>query len=165
MVIGCCGSGKSTFSRRLAEQTSLPVYHLDQYYWKANWREAKKSEWEPIVEDLAKKESWIIDGNYKSTMDIRIQEADTIIYLDRSTPVCLWRVIKRIFKYHGKVRPDMPAGCRERFDWDFLHYVAVFNLIQRRPLLNKIGDLGPDKSVHVLRSNASVDKYLHKHFK
>ena len=29
IVIGCPGSGKSTFSRALHELTDLPLYHLD----------------------------------------------------------------------------------------------------------------------------------------
>ncbi len=35
MVIGCCGAGKSTFSKKLGEHTNLEVIHLDQHYWKA----------------------------------------------------------------------------------------------------------------------------------
>jgi len=162
MVIGCCGSGKSTFSRKLAEHTSLPIYHLDQYYWKPNWTETPTSQWEPIVTKLANKPSWIIDGNYGGTMDIRIKEADTIIYLDRSTPVCLWRVIKRISKYRGQVRPDMPPGCEERFDLEFLHYVATYNLIRRKSLLKKINALKAKKEVQIFKSDKEADKYLQK---
>ena len=33
MVIGCPGSGKSTFSRKLHKLTGIPLYHLDLMYW------------------------------------------------------------------------------------------------------------------------------------
>ena len=98
LVIGCCGAGKSTFSRKLHNIINLELIHLDQYYHKPNWEEPEKREWEGIVNNLVQKLSWIMDGNYKGTFDIRFKEADTIIYLDYSTLKCLWRVIKRIIK-------------------------------------------------------------------
>ncbi len=162
MVIGCCGSGKSTFSSKLAGITQLPIYHLDQYYWKPNWTEMDKPAWELIVQKLANKTHWIIDGNYGGTLDIRIKEADTIVFLDRSTIVCLWRVIKRIIKYHGQVRPDMPKGCKERFDWDFLHYVAIFNLTRRKGILRKIDAAKSGKEVLVFKSDHACERYLRK---
>ena len=121
LVIGCCGAGKSTFSTKLQSALNLELIHLDQYYHKPNWEEPEKEQWEGIVNNLVQKPTWIMDGNYKGTFDIRFKEADTIIYLDYSTLKCLWRVIKRIVKYHGTVRPDMPKGCEERFDLEFLH--------------------------------------------
>lgn len=165
MVIGCCGSGKSTFSSKLAEQTALPLYHLDQYYWKPNWTETETKQWEKIVKELAEKPAWIIDGNYGGTMDIRLKEADTIIYLDRSTLVCLWRVIKRIIKFHGRVRPDMPEGCKERFDWDFLHYVTIYNISRRKSILKKINSVAEDKDIRILKSDSDTAEYLRKHIK
>ena len=130
MIIGCCGSGKSTLARRLHLITKLPLYHLDQYYWKKNWTETPKDEWELIVRDLAEKEEWIIDGNYGGTFQPRMDRADTVIYLNYNTVKCLARVTKRVLKYHGKVRPDMPDGCPERFDFEFFHYVATYNMIR-----------------------------------
>ena len=85
MVIGCGGAGKSTFSKKLGQLTGLEVIHLDQYYWKPNWEESDKEEWNQLATQLATKPSWIMDGNYGGTMDIRIARADTIIYLDFST--------------------------------------------------------------------------------
>jgi hypothetical protein len=70
MVIGCCGSGKSTLSLKIQRITGLPLFHLDQYYWQPNWSEPSKEKWEKIVADLANKEEWIIDGNYGGTMDL-----------------------------------------------------------------------------------------------
>jgi len=116
MVIGCCGSGKSTFSKQLKAMLNLELIHLDQYYWKPHWVESDSAEWSNKVQELANKEAWIMDGNYAGTMKWRIARADTIIYLDRSTLTCLWRVIKRTIQHYGKSRPDMPEGCKERFD-------------------------------------------------
>jgi len=160
MILGCCGAGKSTLARKLATITNLPLYHLDQYYWKENWTETPKAEWEPIVEELANKESWIIDGNYGGTFKPRMDRADTIIFLKYSTIQCLYRVTKRIIKYHGKVRPDMPEGCRERFDLEFFHYVATYNLIRGKSIQNRLNDLSKHKKVIVLKSDKEVASFL-----
>lgn len=160
MVIGCCGAGKSTFSRELHSITSLELIHLDSYYWKSNWTETKKEEWKETVSELSLRDSWIIDGNYGGTMDIRIARADTIIYLDFPTMACLWRITKRTFKYYNKTRPDMPEGCPERIDLDFYMYVATFNWKRRKSLLKKLNDLPGNKQLVVLRNNTEITNYL-----
>lgn len=160
MVIGCCGAGKSTLARKIHAMTEIPIFHLDQLYWKPNWEETAKKEWEPMVHELSNKEAWIIDGNYGSTMDQRIQRADTIIYLDFSTLQCLWRITKRIWKYHGRVRPDMTEECRERFDLGFYHYVATFNLLRRKPILKKLEQAKNNKKIHIFKNDKETERYL-----
>jgi len=162
LVLGCCGSGKSTFSKRLAQLTSLPIIHLDQHYWKANWVESTPEEWEPAVKELANGPSWIMDGNYASSLDVRLEKADTVIYLDQSTLKCLWRITRRILKYRGQTRPDMPEGCYERFDLEFYHYVAVFNLVRRKKVLDKINKFKEHKLVQVFGSDKSSEAWLNK---
>jgi len=161
MIIGCCGSGKSTLSRKLHEITNLPLHHLDQYYFKPNWTETPKEEWNEIIKNLAHKEEWIIDGNYGGTMDIRFNYADMVIYMDYSTIRCLWRVLGRIWKYHGKVRPDMPEGCAERFDLDFLHYVATYNLLRRKKFLAKLNTLQHEKRIYHIKNDNDIKTLLY----
>ena len=129
LVIGCCGAGKSTLSKKLSDQLELPMIHLDKVYWKANWVESPKEEFEKKVKELIQNEAYVMDGNYSSTLAMRLKEADTLVYLDYPTWTCFWRVIKRIIKYHGTTRPDMTEGCHERFDFGFLHYVLAFKWI------------------------------------
>ena len=160
LVIGCCGSGKSTFSKKLQAVLNLELIHLDQYYHKPDWQEPEKEQWERLVSRLVQKPSWIMDGNYKGTFDIRFKEADTIIYLDYSILKCLWRVIKRIVKYHGTVRPDMPKGCEERFDLEFLHYVATFNFKNRKGIIERLNSVKEDKKVYVFKTDKEADLYL-----
>lgn len=160
MIIGCCGSGKSTLSHRIRQVTNLPLYHLDQYYWKPNWTETPREEWEPIVSDLAARDEWIIDGNYGGTMEIRIRRADTIIFMDISTVTCLWRVLIRTWKNYGRERPDMPEGCKERFDFDFLHYVAMYNMLRRKKYMSMMERLKVEKSVYIIRSDKDVERML-----
>ena len=162
MVIGCGGAGKSTFSKKLGKLTSLEVIHLDQHYWKPNWTESTTTEWTKVVKDLSEKPEWIMDGNYSSTMDLRIPKTDTIIYLDYSTIQCLWRITKRILKYKGQQRPDMSVGCKERFDLEFYHYVATYNLVRRKKLLEKINRFKEEKEILVFKNDQESEAYLQK---
>ena len=43
MVIGCSGSGKSTFSRALHDKTNIPLYYLDMLFWNADKTTVEKS--------------------------------------------------------------------------------------------------------------------------
>ena len=127
LVIGCCGSGKSTFSKKLQSILKIEVIHLDQYYHKPNWEEPEEEEWEKTVNKLVKKPSWIMDGTYIESLDKRIEKCDTVIYLDYSILKCFFRVVKRVFADYGKKRSDMAQGCKESIDLSFLKFVLTFN--------------------------------------
>lgn len=160
LILGCCGAGKSTFARALHKKTGLDLIHLDQLYWKPNWTETEPEEWATIIKDVVKKPSWIMDGNYGGTLDIRTAEADTIVYLDYSTVKCLFRVCKRIIKHHGKTRPDMTDGCPERFDLEFLHYVAVFNFVKRKGILRRMKEVETEKQCFIFKNDADASQFL-----
>ena len=160
LVIGCCGAGKSTFSKKVQSILNLEIIHLDQYYHKPNWEETEQDEWEKIVNSLVQKPSWIMDGNYASSFDIRFKYADTIIYLDYPTILCFWRVIKRIVKYYGKVRSDIQQGCKERFDLEFLYFVATFNYKNRIGIIEKLNLIKNEKKVYILKTDKAADLCL-----
>src|SRR5690348_15420953 len=92
-VIGCGGAGKSTLARALGEIFSLPVLHLDAFYWSAGWVAPQHEDWVGIHSELVSRPRWIIDGNYNMTMDERLAAAQMIVFLDISWPVCLWRAV------------------------------------------------------------------------
>ena len=160
LVIGCCGAGKSIFSKKLQSILKLELIHLDQYYHKPNWEEPKKDEWEKTVHTLVQKPSWIMDGNYSETMDIRIKSADTIIYLDYPILKCFWRVIKRVFKYNGIQRSDMANGCKEEFDLEFLYFVLTFNTRFRKEIIQKLNLVKDTKKICVFKTDKQADKFL-----
>ena len=160
LVIGCCGAGKSTFSKKLQSILKLELIHLDQYYHKPNWEEPEKDEWERTVYSLAQKSSWIMDGNFSETMDVRIKSADTIIYLDYPTVKCFWRVIIRIFKYYGVMRSDMANGCKEQFDLAFLRFVLTFNSKFRKGFIQKLNLVKDEKKVLIFKTDKQADKFL-----
>lgn len=126
LVIGSPGAGKSTFARKLAERTGLPLIHLDAEFHLPGWVDRETGEWLARVDRLLEGERWIIDGNYGGSLERRLARADTAILLDYPTWLCLWRVVRRIATLHGRVRPDAAPGCPERWDLPFLAYVARF---------------------------------------
>ena len=127
LIIGPCGSGKSTLARELAPRLGLPLVHMDQLGWQAGWVETEKAELHARLADAVAQEAWLIEGNYGSTLAPRLERADTVIYLDFPIRLCLWRLTRRIVSHRGQSRPDMPAGCPERFDLGFFWYVMNWN--------------------------------------
>ena len=160
LIIGCGGAGKSTLARALGEKTGLPVIHLDKLFWKPGWVESTQEEIDGIIQREISKDRWIIDGNYNRTLTMRMERCDTVIYLDFSRFACLRGVIKRILTTHGTVRPDMGAGCPERFDLDFLKWVWNFNKTKRRQYHEMLNSL-EDRNVIILRSRQEAKAFLH----
>jgi adenylate kinase family enzyme len=160
LVIGISGAGKSTLSRVLAERTGLPLIHLDKEYWRPGWTITPRAEWRPKVEELAARERWVMDGNFDSSLDLRLPRADTLIWFDYPTLLCLWRAMKRVARSYGMVRSDMGADCPERIDLDFLRYIWRFNRIQRPRILRQIADHGRHLTPIVLRRDREVRALL-----
>jgi adenylate kinase family enzyme len=127
MIVGPCGAGKSTVSHVLAAKLGLPLIHMDQLNWQPGWVDEGNDRLRGLLAPEVAKERWLIEGNYASTMEMRLSRADTIVYLDYPVPLCLWRLMKRIVTSYGRSRPDMPEGCPERFDAKFLLYVINWN--------------------------------------
>lgn len=114
LLIGSGGAGKSTLARKMSKQLNITAFHLDKLLWKPNWQMTPKPEQAIIVNNLVRQDSWIIDGNYNGTLDIRVAAADTIVFLDRSRFVCIYQVFKRLLQYRGTSRPDMQDDCPEK---------------------------------------------------
>ncbi|WP_421508216.1 hypothetical protein [Erwinia rhapontici] len=141
LVVGCPGSGKSYIAKKLSELTSIPVVHLDQYYWLPGWRRIDNSEWSDIVDNLVSKPTWIMDGNYSGTLAMRLVSADTVIHLDYPTWLCIWRVIRRtMIGWRGNRGNELAPGCEERFDLAFLVFVFNYRKKYRERDLAKMAD-------------------------
>ncbi|PSR33577.1 MAG: AAA family ATPase [Sulfobacillus benefaciens] len=134
-IIGSPGAGKSTLAWQLGEILGLPVFHLDRLFWKPGWIPSPKSLWIAMQSTLVTQDSWIIDGNYGSTLHIRVAAADTIIFLDFPRYICLGQAVKRAWQYRGTIRPDMAQGCPEKIDREFLQYIWRFPFSERPQIL------------------------------
>lgn len=126
LVIGSPGAGKSTLARDIAARTDLPLFNLDRIFWLPGWTERDRDEGRAELANVLAQDRWIIDGNYGSSLPMRIARADTVVWLDYPTHLCLIRAIKRWWPYRGHTRPDMTEDCPERLDIEFLIYILTF---------------------------------------
>ncbi|HKG48138.1 MAG TPA: DNA topology modulation protein [Pyrinomonadaceae bacterium] len=160
LVIGSGGSGKSTVAARLGELLNLEVNHLDKFYWSPGWVKPEPDEWLKTVTELTNKESWIIDGNYSGTLELRLRKCDTIVFLDLPRVLCLWRIVKRYFLYRGGSRPDMAEGCRENLNFEFVNWVWNYHRRSRPKVIRLLREHAGEKQIYWLRSGNEVNKFL-----
>lgn len=113
-----------------------------------------------IQENIVLDEEWIIDGNYGETMDIRLQAADTIIFMDIHKIICIYRAIKRAFQYRNKTRADMVEGNNERIDFNFYRWIWNYPKDKRPEILEKLYHLKEDKQIIILSSLKEVRNFL-----
>lgn len=133
LVMGPPGSGKSTLARRLGAERGLPVFHLDQAFWQPGWIETPAGDFRAEVARIAALPAWVIDGNYTaSTLEPRFSAADTMVYLDVPSWLCVLRILWRIASSYGRVRADSAPGCPERLDWGFVRYAWEWNRVRRQ---------------------------------
>lgn len=160
LVIGCSGAGKSTFAVDLAALTGLPLVHLDKEFLRPGWTMPPRAEWRARVAELSAPSAWILDGNFDSSLDLRLPRADTLIWFDLPRHLCLRRVAKRIITSYGQVRPDMGPGCPEELDVPFLKWIWNFNRTER-PQMQAMLDLhGPHLDPIVFRRDRDVRAFL-----
>ena len=89
IIIGCPGSGKTTFAEKLQRIINLPLYYLDAIWHKPDRTHISREEYDNKLSEIFQTEEWIIDGNYSRTIEERIQNSDTIFLFDLPTRVCL----------------------------------------------------------------------------
>lgn len=159
MVIGSPGSGKSTFSIKLSRIIARPLIHLDKEYWNNGWIETPRKEWIEKQRCLISGDEWIVDGNYGGTMDIRLEKADTVICFELSRIVCLMSYFKRVITNINKVRPDMPEGCPEKFDFEFMKYIWNFKGASSQININRI-EKSKDKQIIVFKNRRAAKQYI-----
>lgn len=160
LIIGSSGAGKSTLARRLSEKTGLPLVHLDRLFWKPNWVETDKEEWKRILEVALAGDSWIIDGQFGGTLEMRLEKCDTVIFLDLPRAVCVYRVLKRVVTYKKGKRPDMADGCDEKFDWQFLKWVWNFPEKSRPKIEERLAKRQNTITIFRLKSAIEVEEFL-----
>lgn len=162
LIIGSGGAGKSTLARQMGILLGLPVIHLDQLYWQPGWIETPREIWLEKVLEIVQTPSWIMDGNFGSTLDIRLQAADTAILLDMPAWLCILRVLKRQLMYRNQTRPDMGAGCPEKVDWEFLQWIWRFPHDDRPEIERKLAYHRHTKRIIVLRTSREMNRLLHQ---
>ncbi len=160
-IIGNPGSGKSTLGLKLHKILGLPLYHLDQYFWKPGWVEPDRDEYQKIHNQLCDRPEWIIEGVSTSFFSYRAEKADVIIFLDIPRYISFYRVFKRALTCWGKVYFSSAKGCPERRpDIKFLTFIWKFNRI-RKPIIEDLLEKYKDqKKIFVVRNKKELAELI-----
>ncbi|MBQ2546438.1 MAG: topology modulation protein [Clostridia bacterium] len=162
LVIGGCGAGKTTFAKKLAAITGLPLTHLDVLGWRGDWEKVPRGEFDEALAAVLREERWIIDGNYTRSLPERLRRADMVFWFDLPGIACLAGVVGRVIRNHGQARDDMGGNCRETLDRErfaFFRYALTMNR-KIRPRIRAALDDAPGVEVTVFHARRQADRYL-----
>jgi adenylate kinase family enzyme len=162
VIIGNGGAGKSTLARQLGAALHVDVTHLDSVYWKPHWLPMPESEMNAAQKHLVAREGWIIEGQFKHTLDAFLQAADMIIFLDFPLLLCLYRILRRHLRYAGRSRPELGEEYPEILTLNFVWRVLKFSLYARAEVLKKIDQYAQGQKVIILRTPQQVKRFLSK---
>jgi len=154
-IIGCGGSGKTTVGRRLAEALHAPVTHLDAVYYDDEWNTLPKEKFAALQEELVAQDHWVIDGNYASTLPIRLRRATMVIFLDLSPMTCLTGIAQRRLRYGGG--QNDATGVYDRVNWGFIKYVWTFRRTMGPRVRKLIAEHATHADVHIVRSRRAAN--------
>jgi adenylate kinase family enzyme len=139
-IFGRPGSGKSTFALKLHKKMSLPVYHLDRYFFVANWVARDYEEFLLAQHDIVDQDQWIVDGNSLQSLEIRYARAQICLYFNYSRWICLFRIIKRFFTKDSAIK-DRAEGCKENIRFGLIKYMWTFEQRLNGRLIYQIAEL------------------------
>ncbi|HLZ85256.1 MAG TPA: hypothetical protein VKQ54_16955 [Caulobacteraceae bacterium] len=159
-IVGCSGGGKSTLARAVGAALGLPVVHLDALFWRPGWVESAPEPFRAAVDAALAGDRWVSDGVFTSVAHINLARADTIVWLERPIPLCLWRAFWRALTSLGRTRADLAPGCPERIDLAFYHYILTWNRAPRARLQDAIDLFGRHARLIRLRDDREIASWM-----
>lgn len=157
-IVGCGGSGKSYVARELGRLLDAPVTHLDAVYYDDEWNPLPMEKFEALQRELVAAPRWVIDGNYNSTLQVRLEAADTVIFMDMPTRSCLWGIISRQLRHGGG--QNTRNGVYNRINRDVVRYVAGYRRKMRPRVQAKIDQFAGHAQVITLTSRRRTRRFL-----
>lgn len=155
IVIGCPGSGKTTFAEKLNNLTGLPLYYLDAIWHKPDKTHIPREEFDQRISEIFVTPEWIIDGNYNRTIEMRLKECDTVFLFDLPTEVCLQGATERI----GKGRYDLP-WLEKELDPEFEEFIKDFPKTSLPQIYELIEKYKKEKHIIIFKSRKESDNYI-----
>ncbi|MFW9843080.1 MAG: AAA family ATPase, partial [Candidatus Thorarchaeota archaeon] len=99
-------------------------------------------------------------GNYTSTLKMRADTADTLIFLDMTRRMSYFRVITRYLKNRGRTRSDVTEGCPEKLDWDFIKWIWNYPSTRKPKILDFLGRMRETRNVYILNNQREIKEFL-----
>lgn len=157
IVIGCPGSGKTTFANKLSEKTKTEIFYLDTIWHLPNKDHISREEFDRRLAEILENDEWIIDGNYQRTLEVRLKACDTVFLFDLPTEVCIQGAIERV----GKYRPEMPWQETE-FDPEFREQIENFKTTTLPEIYALLDTYKLGKEIVIFKSRTEADEWLNK---
>ena len=154
IIIGPGGSGKSYFAKELHDILNIPLYHLDNLFWNVNKIHISREEFDFKLNQILMKDSYIIDGDYSRTYEIRMQQADTIFFFNFSLEDSLAGASSRV----GTKRTDCPFVETE-FDPEFKEFLINWQS-QTKPFVKELLAKYNNKNIIVFNNRDDKIKYI-----
>ena len=155
LIIGCPGAGKTYFAKRLGQILNIPVIHMDNLYWNKDKTSITTEELKEKLLPYLEKESWIIDGNYHHTLEMRLPYATDVFILDVPRKDCIQGILNRI----NQPRDDIPWVESEEDATELIAWTASYGFRtkdEEMALLEKNKHL----KVHIFKSREEANSYL-----
>jgi adenylate kinase family enzyme len=161
IVVGCQGSGKTSLALKLGRKLGLPAVHLDVLYWRRGWKASDKASFRVRVADAIAGEGWVVDGSFSGlAFDLTVARADTLIVIERSRWLCLWRIAWRSAFDRDGTRPDLPEGCPEQFDGNLMREAWRYNADRRPRIEAERLKYGAEVPVVRLSNDREIEDFL-----
>jgi len=154
LIIGSPGSGKSYFAKKLSKITGIKLYHLDNLYWREDQTHLTNAELVDELLPILKTKAWIIDGNYLSSLDLRLASCTAVYFFDLPVKDCLQGIKSRL----GKKHTDLP-WIEKELDEEFVEFVQNFSRDVRPQIMNLLNKY-PKLHIHIFNNRAEGQKYL-----
>lgn len=159
MIVGCGGSGKSTVARDLGARLDLPVTHLDAIYYDPDWAPLPMEDFATAQSELVAEPRWIAEGNYASTLPIRLAAADdAVVFLDLPAVTCLWGITQRRLRHRGGQHREI--GVYDRITWRFVRYIVGYRRSMAPRVRALVAEHTPQAQFVALASRRQVRRFL-----
>lgn len=122
-IIGCSGTGKTYFAKKLSNKYNIPHFDLDDIQWDNNAEgygvKMPTDKREALLKQILDNDSWIIEGVYYVWVLKCFDQADRIYVLNIPSHIYKSRIIIRFIKR----KLGLEKGKKESFK-------SLFNLLK-----------------------------------